>query len=311
MPAVLSITAPIFLLIAIGYLAVKSRLLAPEAVPGLGRFVLYFALPAAIFSTVSRMNFGEIIDPSFVGVYATASLCSFTLGLLFSLYVLRNGLGAAGLKGIGMAIPNSMFIGYPVLLQVFGDPPANAFAMAVMVENIVVLPLALIAIEYGSGNRADKRLSEVWASVFGRVIRNPIIQSITAGLAASAIGLQLPGAVDQSLDMLARASAATALFVIGGSLVGTPIRGELKEISPVVIGKLLIHPLLVALMLWLLPPFDPELELAALLIAAMPMMSIYPIIGGNYGYGSQCASILILTTALSFVTVTVLLAFVT
>ena len=76
-------------------------------------------------------------------------------------------------------------------------------------------------------------------------------------------------------------------------------------------SKLLIHPLLVALMLWLLPPFDPELELAALLIAAMPMMSIYPIIGGNYGYGSQCASILILTTALSFVTVTVLLAFVT
>lgn len=90
--------------------------------------------------------------------------------------------------------------------------------------------------------------------------------------------------------------------------MGNQIRGDLKEISVVVVGKLVLHPLLVLLMLWLMPPFDARLELSALLIAAMPMMSIYPIIGGNYGFRSQCSSILVVTTVLSFFTITSLLA---
>jgi hypothetical protein len=42
-------------------------------------------------------------------------------------------------------------------------------------------------------------------------------------------------------------------------------------------------------------------------MAAMPMMSIYPIIGGNYGYRNLCASILLVTTVLSFVTISLTL----
>lgn len=308
MLAVVTTTAPIFIMILLGYIAVKSRLVPQDAIAGIGRFVLYFTLPALIFGTVSQMQFAEIIDPAFVTVYATGSIASLAIGILFSLFVLGNSLSASGIKGIGMSIPNSLFIGYPVLLQFFGAPPANAFAMAVMVENIIVLPLALIVIEYGSGNRDNLSLIAVWRSVFARVMRNPIILAIAAGVMASAIDLRLPLMFDKTLSMLAQASAATALFVIGGSLMGNQIRGDLKEISVVVVGKLVLHPLLVLLMLWLMPPFDARLELSALLIAAMPMMSIYPIIGGNYGFRSQCSSILVVTTVVSFFTITSLLA---
>jgi len=306
MLAVLSITAPIFILIAIGYAAVKSRLMPQEAIPGLGRFVLYFALPSLMFGTISRMEFGNVIELNYLAVYGIGSLLSLLVGIGFHKLVLKNSLVESGVKGIGMSIPNSAFIGLPILLQVFDTPVTQAFAMAIMVENVFILPIALVIIEYG-GRDDGADLIGIWRSVFSRVVRNPLIIAICAGLLASALSLRLPDMLNQSLDMLARTSAATALFVIGASLVGNQIRGNIPSIGSVVTGKLLIHPLLIALMLWLWPDFDSRLELAVLLIAAMPMMSIFPIIGSNYGMRNICAAILLVTTVLSFVTVTLLL----
>ena len=310
MLAVLSTIAPIFLLMAAGYTAVKSRLLDQGMIPGLGRFVLYFTLPALIFSTVSQMKFSEIIDPSFVAVYALGSIASLTLGTLVAFFVLGNGLSASALKGLGMSISNTLFMGYPVMLQVLDDPPTNAFAMVVMVENIITLPLALLLIEYGNSHQSGKLIT-IWRSVLARIARSPLVIAIAAGLAVSALGIQLPATLTTSLGMLAQGSAATALFVIGASLMGNRVQGDIREISLVVIGKLLIHPALILLMLWLMPPLAKPMELTVLLIAAMPMFSIYPIIGSSYGLGRQCSSILVVATLLSFFTISGLLLVVT
>ncbi|TCK09549.1 AEC family transporter [Marinobacterium mangrovicola] len=310
MLAVLSITAPIFLLIAVGYISVKTRLMPQEAIPGLGRFVIYFALPALMFSTISSMDFGEVIEPNYLAVYALGSLLALLSGIGLHRFLLRKSLVESGVKGIGMSIPNSAFIGFPILMQVFDSPITQAFALAIMVENILILPLALIIIE--SGRRKEGENSgNIWLPVFSRIVRNPLIIAIAAGLFCSALSIRLPAVATEALDMLARASAPTALFVIGASLMGTQIRGNIYSISTVVTGKLLLHPLLVALVLWLWPAFDHRLELAVMIIAAMPMMSVFPIIGGNYGFRNTCASMLLITTVASFVTITLLLGVLT
>ena len=111
--------------------------------------------------------------------------------------------------------------------------------------------------------------------------------------------------------MLAQASVAVALFTIGGTLVGNPIKGDLESIGTVLTGKLIIHPILVFLLLMLAPTLDEELKLSMLILAAMPMLSVFPIIGSNYGAGKLCASILLLTTVTSFISITALLTFAT
>ncbi len=46
--------------------------------------------------------------------------------------------------------------------------------------------------------------------------------------------------------------------------------------AQIALGKLIGHPLAVLAMVALLPDFDPRLQQAAVLLAAMPMLSIYP-----------------------------------
>ncbi len=310
MLSVLSITGPIFILIGLGYLAVKSGILPAPAAPGMGRFVLYFSLPALIFGTLSRMEFSEVIEPSYLLIYATASLLALLLGVTLHRKLVGDTLSVSGVKGMGMAVSNSAFIGYPVLLQVFGEPPAQAFAMSLMVENLMIIPLALIIIESG-GREVETNHWKHYRAVFGRVLRNPLVLAITAGMLVSLLQLEMPAMIDKTLSMLAQSSAAVALFSIGGVLVGTSIRGNLSAIPAVVAGKLLLHPLLVFLLLMLVPGMDPDLRLSMLLLASMPMFSVFPIVAGNYGMGQTSASILIITTLMSFFTLTVMIGLLT
>ncbi|NVK41123.1 MAG: AEC family transporter [Oceanospirillaceae bacterium] len=304
---VLATTAPIFLLIALGLIAVKTQLMPPEAIPGLGRFVLYFAMPALIVTTLGNMAFSEVIDPLYLLIYGSGSVLALLFGIAVSKTLLRDNLTGSGVKGIGMSISNSAFFGYPVLLLVFDHPPTNAFAMCLIIENILILPLALVTIEYSIGRQTGTTLLEAWKTVIGRVARNPLIIAIAVGVLISALKLELPTVLSQSLDMLARTAASVALFVVGGSLASTGLRGNLVEIGTVAAGKLMMHPLLVGLMVLAIPGLDPQLKLAAVLMAAMPMMSIYPIIGGNYGYRNQCSGMLLATTVLSFATISITL----
>ena len=93
--------------------------------------------------------------------------------------------------------------------------------------------------------------------------------------------------------------------MIGGVLVGRRIEGWGKGLSVIAVGKLLIHPLLVLLLLMVLPPFDLALQSAALLFACMPMPSVYPAIASRYGFDGFCAAALVLVTVVSFFSINV------
>ena len=144
-------------------------------------------------------------------------------------------------------------------------------------------------------------------AAFGRSLlglrRNPIILAIVAGVTLALLDLRLPPLLAKPVAMLGTASAPVALFVIGGSLVGLPLRSMLRDVSILASGKLLLHPLLVAGALLLFGPLDPHLAMAGVLIAAMPMLSIFPILGQRHDMQGFCAATLLLATTSSFLTI--------
>ena len=75
----LSITLPVFGVIAIGYVATRFKVTSPADIRTLGLFVLKFALPALVFTLLSQRHFAEIWNPVYLAAYGFASLAVFTL----------------------------------------------------------------------------------------------------------------------------------------------------------------------------------------------------------------------------------------
>jgi predicted permease len=303
MLSVLSVTLPVFLIIALGYAAVRWGLFSKDETRAMGRLVLNFALPALLFLTLARQPLSAIVNPRYLIAYALGSAIMLLLGV--GLFRLRGrDRSTAALAGLGMAGSNSAFVGLPISLQVFGPIASVPVALTMLMENLVVLPLFLALADSGEG--AGGR----WKSALGSLatfVRNPLLIAIVAGALASLIGLQLPSPLATALDMLARASTPVALFVIGGALVGLRVKGMITDIGSIAAGKLILHPLLVLGFMFLLLPADSMLLHAAVVLAAAPMLSIYPIFGQRYGAEDMTAAALMVTTVASFFTLSLLL----
>ncbi len=96
--------------------------------------------------------------------------------------------------------------------------------------------------------------------------------------------------------------------MIGGSLVGLQARGLQGTVLPIALGKLVLHPLAMwAVLVLLVPIDDPALRAAALLTGAMSMLGIFTILNQRHGHGTVSAAALLVTTVLSFFTLSVLL----
>jgi malonate transporter and related proteins len=308
MAAVINIVAPIFFLILVGFVSVRFSFLPQAAIPGLSRFVLYLALPALIFMKLSSMEITEVLHFDYLAVYAASGLATFFIIVLSSWRLLKSGLVDAGVRGVGATMSNSAFIGFPVLLQFFDSSLTQAFVMSLMVENIILLPVCLIFIETMLGKSRNNERS-LFVFVLKRISTNPLLIALAAGLVFSVFEWSLPSFVGRGFDLLASAASSIALIVIGGSLVGVSIKGQWSPILLVATGKLVVFPTLVTLLLLLAPAMPNDLKIAIIIFAAVPMFSSYPIVCGEYGARSFCASTLLITTVLSFFSLSVLLRF--
>jgi malonate transporter and related proteins len=302
---VLAITSPIFLLIGLGYAAVQSGLADKAGIRPLGAFVITFALPALIFKSLAQRPFAEIANGGYLAAYAGGSLIAYFL--LFGLARWQGKtLTAAAIQALGGSVSNSAFIGYPLVTLALGPVAAVAMTLNMVIENVAMLPLALILAE--SGTNGGGRPRDIALGTALRLVRNPLILSICAGVAMSLGGLPLPGPLEKALDLLAAAAAPVALFVIGGTLAGLPVRGMLGDATQIAAAKLFVHPLAVFACLQLVPPLGQDLSKAIVIFAALPMAAIYPLLAQPYGRAEQGAAALAMATLASFVTISLLLA---
>lgn len=306
MAEVLAVTGPIYLLILLGWGTTRLGWFERAEMRVFGRFVIQLALPALLFNALAQRSAGEVLNPVFVAAYLGGSLAVMLAGMLWMRRAGRRSRSASAIAGMGMACPNSGFIGFPLVAQLFGMQTAGVgLALAMVVENFLLLPLAL-AVAESDGARGQRWQAALAQSLRG-VLRNPMIHGIALGFAFSLLGWQLPAPVSRAVDLLAMACAGLSLFVIGGSLAGIRPHGMVRDVLAITVGKLLLHPLAVAGMLLLLPDMPRELELTVVVMAAVPMLGVYPILAQKHGHDAMAAAAQLVATVVSFVTLTALL----
>jgi predicted permease len=156
--------------------------------------------------------------------------------------------------------------------------------MNMIVENFVIIPF-LLALADRSQNKSASWLQAVAESSM-KLITNPLVIGLVLVSLVSLSGWQMPAAISRMINLFALSSSALSLFVIGGTLVGLPLKGLSQRV---------------------LPQLDESTRTAALLMSAMPMMGTYTVLAQLYGKEDISAAALLMTTAASFFTLSALL----
>lgn len=310
---ILGITFPIYAAVAIGYAVVRLGWFKPQDMAVLGKYVLNVALPALLFNAVAGRDLGEVLHPGYLLVMATGGLATIaTAWLWFS--VTAPDKPRRALAVMGASCPNSGFVGYPVLLLVLPDLAGVILALNFLVENILIIPLGLVLMDLAAG-RGGSPVRLVGKALLD-LLKRPMVIGLLLGLAVSASGLTLPAPVNRMMGMLAASAAALSLIVIGGSLVGLPMKGNKLLAGQIAAAKLLLHPAMIALTALALPllglaALSEEMRVAAILSAAMPMFGIYTVLAQERGLGGVASIAMLVATSGAFVTLSALLFWLT
>jgi predicted permease len=303
---ILAITGPIYFCIAVGFAVTRWGLFAKTEMRVLGKFVINLALPALLFNAISQRPLREVMHTDYLMAYALGSFTMLLAGYAWARYVQRSATSYRAYFAMGMSCSNSGYVGYPVALLALGPVAGVALALNMVVENLMVLPVLITLAD--ADKKSEGHALQVLARTLGRLLRNPMIAAIVLGFAYSLSGWQLPGPVARTINVFAQASSALALCVIGGTLVGLQIKGMRHQVSQITFGKLILHPLAVLVAAtWVVPIADPQLRMAAITFAAMPMLGIFPIMAQRHGHEDTAAAALLITTIVSFFTLSGLL----
>jgi predicted permease len=296
----LAIVSQIFLLIGFGYLAVRIGYLSANWLAALGGFVLRVSLPALLFRSLAQHEI-TVASGAYLGAYAAGSLLLLALACVWLRAVRKQPWETAAISAMGMCCSNSAFIGYPVASQVVGAAAAVALSLCAVVENTIVIPVSLALADSASARH------EPFLHALGRALlrlrSNPLIIGTAAGVAFSLLHLHLPLPVAKAVDLAAAAAVPVALISVGGMLVGRHLGSMLRDAAEIAVGKLVFHPCLIAVAFLAIGPGDMAMRRAAVVFAASPMMSIYPILGSLHQREQACAAALLGTTLAYFLTI--------
>ena len=302
MSAILEVVAPVFIIVALGYVAAQRRLIDEAGFRGLTAFTFNLAIPALLFAGGTSGHGG---GTTAAVVFMLACLAVYGLGLLIGRGVLRQNLGNAALFALNAAYGNAVMMGIPLIAAAFGQAGLSILLTILALHSMVLLSLGTVVAEIG--RHRDAPLMRLVRSTLVGILRNPVVMAVMAGLAWSTLALPVPGVVRHTLEMLGAAAPPIALFCLGGSLAGYRLRSALQEVLWAVPLKLVVLPLLV----WLgcrlagLPALETGV---AVTVAAMPTGANAFLLARRYALGAAASGATVLvSTMLSLLTLALVL----
>lgn len=305
MQTILNTALPFFALIFCGYGAGRFRLLSEASIAGVNAFVFYFALPTFLFNLVATSQLKNILNGSFVAAYLSAGFSVFVVAALLGRLLFKVQPGEAALQGSAAVLGNTGYMGLPLVAAVFGEAAAIPLVLGLTLEVTLIIPFSIALVEATKGSGG---WSQVPRSVTGGLVRNPLIVAIFAGALISAIGLGLPTPVENFTDLLGGTAGPCALFALGATLAGRSLSAGLGEVSYMTSFKLFVHPSA----MWLTTQLFDVASLwatVAVLAAALPVAANVFILARQYdAYVDRISGAILLSTAVSVVTVSTLLA---
>jgi predicted permease len=294
---------PVFGLVACGYLAGRLGLVTQASSVALNQFVYAFALPAMLFVAVYRGSLDEILSGAFLLAVILATVGTAAVGFLLSR---MNGASAAEstMRALNASFANTGYLGIPLVTVAYGERAALPAALATVATNFVSFALAIVCLELF----VNPRRGGVRRALRG-VVMSPLIWPIVLAIVFVGFQIALPLPVERFATLLAAAAGPCALFAIGLFVSQLSIRAGAAASWQSSLLKLVLHPLLMAALVFWLLPVDAFWAKIAVVCASLPLGATAFVLAQRYELlEAETSTGAVVSTAASVLTVSLVMA---
>lgn len=302
MLAILSVIAPIFALIALGNLAVRFRLFPAEGIKALIGFVNNFATPCLLFYSISHSDFRAAFDIRIIAPFYVGALICFAVGIVLARRVFGNRPGEAVSVGFSGTFTNTVLVGLPIMSRAYGEAALPVTLSIIGLHGAILLTVGMVTMELV--RRDGKSLGRTLVVAGQRVVSNPLIWGIAAGIIGSLLNLRLIEPAEAFFSMMGQAVVPVALFGIGGALNEFRLSENWKQALVASLIKLVLHPIIAYVLMIYVLGVPMDIARYGILLSAMPAgVNIY-VFATYYDRGvSVATNTILIATVMSAVTI--------
>ena len=212
----------IFLLVAMGLFATKTRLVPFDASKYLNGFVLNVTVPCMIFSSMQRdeTNSGHFDDMIWsFAAFAIVTLVIAVLAILITKPMKSLKDEDKGIFAFQLVFTNAGFMGYPLTTVLFGRYALFLAIIMNIVFTLLVYSLGVFLLLHKKGDRIFTM------AILVRILNIPFVTSLI-GLVIFITGVHFPTFINDTLELMTAAMSPIAMFVVGMNLS----RSKLKNL---------------------------------------------------------------------------------
>ncbi|MBR3456770.1 MAG: AEC family transporter [Selenomonadaceae bacterium] len=230
-----SAVIPLFVLMLIGVMVKRYRLMTPEELNHMNRMVFRIFFFCMMFYGIYTMDVEKSFNPGFMffGAAGVLVICACATALVCA-FEKENRRRGAMIQAIYRS--NFVIMGIPLVGNIFGDAamavPAMMIAVIVPIYNI----LAVLVLETFRGGRFD------FLGILRGVLKNPMIVGAILGAVFLVLGIPVPEPVLKPIRQVAAATTPVALIILGASFKGGSFHAHLGQLIACVAARLLLVP---------------------------------------------------------------------
>ena len=188
----------------------RSGVLDGARTDRLNAVAYYVALPALIFVSTYDRSIGDLLSATLL---AGLLIVLFATALLAWIVHRNRASGSRRSVAVVQSYHSNLgYLGLPLVAATF-DVDVTAIASVVLgVVSLVQLPLTILVLSTINGAGVSIR------DELERIVKNPVLTSLVAGLAVGSIGVAVPTPVAAGLDAIGALALPLALLCVGASL---------------------------------------------------------------------------------------------
>jgi len=291
---------PIISMIIIGYVLRRTNILDPKDAISLNKIVINIAIPSLIFLAIYKTNLS--ILPAIAPIPAISIAVGIVCGLIAYLISRSQNYPSKTTWSIVItsAMFNSGFLGYPVVLGVFG---VDGFIRAIFYDlgsMILFISFGIFFLLMFGGKYSD---------ILKRALIFPPLWAVFLGLLLNFLNINIGFITSQTLNYLSGAAIPLIMISLGLTLDFKGVKEHIKSVSIVSTLKLIIAPI-VALVIVLFLGMGGLEKHVTILEAGMPSAMLALVLAITYDLDIKAAATCIFaTTIFSMVTIPLLILF--
>ena len=285
-----------FIIIVLGYLLTKLRIIDSKAKNALSNILFYLAVPFMIINSYTISYDNKIMTNLLLTLLL--SFIVMIIGIIISFFIsIFWKIKEKPIFRIAMMFSNAAYMGFPLINAMYGDLGLIYASGFVTVLNVLLWTIGVII---GSKNINFK-------DSLKQILKVPVLYAVIIGMIIFFFKIPIPNIIKAPLSLIGALNTPLSMIIIGMIFASSNIFSSLKNkyLWFTTIIRLIIIPLVALGLVLLMKLFniDKEILIVIYILNACPSAAITSVFAIKFNYDEKlAASCVVITTLLSIIT---------